>query len=452
MPARMAPTPTTTPDAPSSTGSGTTLSDVADAYWDQSASHHVYDALHDLIAGSDDTKVQFAAGRRPDAARADAGADLGGGAQHDLDPDAGGDARRARWRARSGADASFFWQPTVFTKKLLPDEQRYLALDSYEPARWDPATQQVREQLPSTPFVDLGGALDVGDHAGALGLRAHERGGRPPRRGCDLREPAAATAAARSRRCAAVKILGISAFYHDSAAALVVDGELVAAAQEERFTRKKHDAAFPEHAIAYCLRRGDVGARRARRGRLLRQADHHVRPAAEDLPARRPEGHPARSRRRCRTWTREKLWIPYEIERGLQAHRLRRCRRTCGSPSTTRATPPARSSRRRSSAPAILTFDGVGEWATSSVGVGRGQPHRAAAPAQLPALARPPLLGVHLLLRLPGELGRVQAHGPRPVRRARLRRRDPRAPARPAATTARSAWTWSTSTTSPASR
>src|SRR5690606_3585800 len=48
-------------------------------------------------------------------------------------------------------------------------------------------------------------------------------------------------------------ILGISAFYHDSAAALVEDGRIVAAAQEERFTRKKHDAAFPAKAIAYCL-------------------------------------------------------------------------------------------------------------------------------------------------------------------------------------------------------
>ena len=48
-------------------------------------------------------------------------------------------------------------------------------------------------------------------------------------------------------------ILGISAFYHDSAAALVVDGDIVAAAQEERFTRKKHDPGFPEHAVAYCL-------------------------------------------------------------------------------------------------------------------------------------------------------------------------------------------------------
>ena len=50
-----------------------------------------------------------------------------------------------------------------------------------------------------------------------------------------------------------MRIVGISAFYHDSAAALVEDGEIVAAAQEERFTRKKHDASFPENALKYCL-------------------------------------------------------------------------------------------------------------------------------------------------------------------------------------------------------
>ena len=55
-----------------------------------------------------------------------------------------------------------------------------------------------------------------------------------------------------------VKILGISAFYHDSAAALVVDGEIVAAAQEERFTRRKHDDRFPSYAVAYCLTAGGV--------------------------------------------------------------------------------------------------------------------------------------------------------------------------------------------------
>ena len=55
-------------------------------------------------------------------------------------------------------------------------------------------------------------------------------------------------------------ILGISAFYHDSAAALVVDGRIVAAAQEERFTRKKQDPGFPANAIAYCLRAGGLPA------------------------------------------------------------------------------------------------------------------------------------------------------------------------------------------------
>ncbi len=52
--------------------------------------------------------------------------------------------------------------------------------------------------------------------------------------------------------------LGISAFYHDSAAALLKDGLIVAAAQEERFTRKKHDAGFPEHAIRYCLEEANI--------------------------------------------------------------------------------------------------------------------------------------------------------------------------------------------------
>ncbi len=55
-----------------------------------------------------------------------------------------------------------------------------------------------------------------------------------------------------------MRVLGISALYHDSAAALVVDGRIVAAAQEERFTRKKHDSGFPQHAIAYCLAEGKV--------------------------------------------------------------------------------------------------------------------------------------------------------------------------------------------------
>ncbi len=58
------------------------------------------------------------------------------------------------------------------------------------------------------------------------------------------------------KRARTLRILGISAFYHDSAAALIEDGRIVAAAQEERFSRKKHDARFPVHAIRYCLSRG----------------------------------------------------------------------------------------------------------------------------------------------------------------------------------------------------
>ncbi|MCU0254580.1 MAG: hypothetical protein MUE47_08600, partial [Acidobacteria bacterium] len=59
-----------------------------------------------------------------------------------------------------------------------------------------------------------------------------------------------------------VYILGISAFYHDSAACLVQDGRIVAAAQEERFTRRKHDPGFPRHAIDYCLREAHIGPER----------------------------------------------------------------------------------------------------------------------------------------------------------------------------------------------
>ena len=56
-------------------------------------------------------------------------------------------------------------------------------------------------------------------------------------------------------------VLGISAYYHDSAACLVVDGRIVAAAQEERFTRKTHDAAFPTNAVAYCLKEAGISSK-----------------------------------------------------------------------------------------------------------------------------------------------------------------------------------------------
>ena len=96
-------------------------------------------------------------------------------------------------------------------------------------------------------------------------------------------------------------ILGISAFYHDSAAALVVDGEIVAAAQEERFTREQARPGFPGQAVAYCLREAGLDAGRARLRRLLRQAADASssgcsRPTWRYAPARLPQlphGHAA---------------------------------------------------------------------------------------------------------------------------------------------------------------
>ena len=88
-------------------------------------------------------------------------------------------------------------------------------------------------------------------------------------------------------------ILGISAFYHDSAAALVVDGEIVAAAQEERFTRRKHDDRFPTQAVDVLPGRGRARAgRRARLRRVLRQAAAEVRAAARNLSGVRAAGIP----------------------------------------------------------------------------------------------------------------------------------------------------------------
>jgi lysophospholipase L1-like esterase len=143
----------------SGSGSGTTVEDVADAYWDQSASHHVYDALHELIAGSDEPDVQFAEGvdqKLP----AQTPEQISEAVRNAISIQSRAATLATAVAGSVGAQAAFFYQPTVFTKQLLPDEQKYLTLDTYEPARWDPAIKQAREALKSTPYVDLGDALD----------------------------------------------------------------------------------------------------------------------------------------------------------------------------------------------------------------------------------------------------------------------------------------------------
>jgi carbamoyltransferase len=167
-----------------------------------------------------------------------------------------------------------------------------------------------------------------------------------------------------------VNILGISAFYHDSAAALVRDGALVAAAQEERFSRRKHDDRFPANAIRYCLQEGRVAPRGIdavvyydkplttfvrllrtymRAGPLGMRTFHHAMPL----------------------WLRQKLWIPYQIERGLKEMGYRMPRDLFFTEHHESHAASAFFPSPFESA-AVLTFDGVGEWATSSIGVAEG--------------------------------------------------------------------------------
>ncbi len=161
-------------------------------------------------------------------------------------------------------------------------------------------------------------------------------------------------------------VLGISAYYHDSAACILKNGEIIAAAQEERFTRKKHDHNFPRHAVAYCLQAAGIAADQLqcvafydkpllKFNRLLETyltfAPHGIQSFMMAMPL----------------WLSEKLWIPDLIEKEIhysgkvifpEHHESHAASAFFPSPFERAA---------------ILTIDGVGELATSSFGVGRGQ-------------------------------------------------------------------------------
>ena len=167
-----------------------------------------------------------------------------------------------------------------------------------------------------------------------------------------------------------MNILGISAFYHDSAAALVSDGEIVAAAQEERFTRVKHDESFPTNAIEYCLHVGQVD------GDGLDAVVYYDKPLTTFVRLLRtylragPKGFRS-FQRAMPIWLRQKLWTAYEIEKGLRSMGV-------DMPDELAYTEHHESHAASAFFPspferaAILCFDGVGEWATSSIGTGRG--------------------------------------------------------------------------------
>src|SRR5271154_5013567 len=169
-----------------------------------------------------------------------------------------------------------------------------------------------------------------------------------------------------------MRILGISAFYHDSAAALVEDGGIIAAAQEERFTRKKHDSSYPRHAIDYCLSEAGIGYQDIVQLVFYDKPFLKFERLLETYLAFAPRGFPS-FRMAIPVWLREKLF-----QKKLLRDELTRL-----SPGYDWEQRPLSAEHHQSHAApaffpspfeeaAVLTMDGVGEWATTSLALGRG--------------------------------------------------------------------------------
>ena len=163
-----------------------------------------------------------------------------------------------------------------------------------------------------------------------------------------------------------MKILGISAFYHDSAASILKDGEIIAAAQEERFTRKKHDLAFPENAVRFCLEETGVNLDDidyvAFYEKPLQKFDRLI----ETYLAFAPAGFASFSKA-IPLWAKEKLFQKRHLRKALEGY---------GGPIVFPEHHESHAASAFYPSPfeeaAILTIDGVGEWATASIGKGEG--------------------------------------------------------------------------------
>jgi carbamoyltransferase len=163
-----------------------------------------------------------------------------------------------------------------------------------------------------------------------------------------------------------VNILGISAFYHDSAACLVRDGEILAAAQEERFSRKKHDAGFPRHAIDYCLREADLAE-----ASQLDLVAFYEKPFLKferllsTYLACAPRGWRSFIKA-MPVWMKEKIWLKANIREqlGFEGPLIFPEHHESHAASAFFPSPFERA--------AVLTIDGVGEWTTTNVGRGEG--------------------------------------------------------------------------------
>ena len=167
-----------------------------------------------------------------------------------------------------------------------------------------------------------------------------------------------------------MNILGISAFYHDSAAALVRDGEIVAAAQEERFTRRKHDPEFPINAVKYCLAEAGLAHDGLDAVAFYDKPITKFARIMETYFGTAPKGLNS-FMQAVPLWIKKKIWTPLQIEKALEE---------AGIAVPEKMYFPEHHESHAASAffpspfekAAILTLDGVGEWATSSLGVGDG--------------------------------------------------------------------------------
>lgn len=162
-------------------------------------------------------------------------------------------------------------------------------------------------------------------------------------------------------------ILGISAYYHDSAAALVRDGDIVAAAQEERFTRKKHDSGFPARAIDYCLEAAQLKADQVDYVCFYEKPLRKFERLLETYIAFAPRGFSS-FRMALPMWLKERLWMSADISKSLGG-KLR-------SPLIFTDHHESHAASAFFPSPfdeaAILTLDGVGEWTTTAMGHGQG--------------------------------------------------------------------------------
>ncbi|MBF0353798.1 MAG: carbamoyltransferase [Alphaproteobacteria bacterium] len=167
-------------------------------------------------------------------------------------------------------------------------------------------------------------------------------------------------------------VLGISAFYHDSAAALVKDGRIVAAAQEERFTRKKHDAGFPTNAISYCLAEAGISAEQIDHVAFYDKPFLKFERLLETYVAFAPRGFTS-FKTAMPIWLKEKLFQKDMLARELKAwapginwiERLLFSEHHVSHAASAFFPSPFEEA-------VVLTMDGVGEWATSSAAIGKG--------------------------------------------------------------------------------